>query len=78
MPIVERTVSIIGPIDDVFDLSQSCELRLDWDPFVKSQRPLGSADPAATGVQTETVSRHGLRMVAEYPTFRRPTSWART
>lgn len=73
MPIVERSVTVNGPIDDVFDLSQSYELRLDWDPFVRSQRPLGGAAHAAKGVLTETVSRHRLRMVTEYITFRRPT-----
>lgn len=73
MPIVERIVSVVGPIEDVFDLSQSYELRLDWDPFVKSQRPLGGADNPAKGAHTETVSRHGLRMVTEYLAFRRPT-----
>ncbi len=73
MPIVEHSVTVTGSIDDVFDLSQSYELRLDWDPFVRSQRPLDGADHAAKGVHTETVSRHGLRMVTEYLTFRRPT-----
>jgi ribosome-associated toxin RatA of RatAB toxin-antitoxin module len=73
MPIVEHTVSVIAPIEDVFDLSQSYELRLEWDPFVRSQRPFGGAERAAKGVLTETVSRHGLRMVTEYLTFRRPT-----
>ncbi len=73
MPIVEHSATVNGPIDDVFDLSQSYELRLDWDPFVKSQRPLRGAERAAAGVHTETVSRHGLRMVTEYLTFRRPT-----
>ena len=73
MPIVERNVTVNGPIDDAFDLSQSYELRLDWDPFVRSQRPLGGAEHAAKGVLTETVSRHRLRMVTQYITFRRPT-----
>lgn len=73
MPIVEHSVIVRGPIEDVFDLSQSYELRLDWDPFVRSQRPLDGADTAAKGVRTETISRHRLRMVTEYLTFRRPT-----
>lgn len=73
MPIVEHTTTVGGPIEDVFDLSQSYALRLEWDPFVRSQRPLGGAKHAAKGVHTETVSRHHLRMVTEYLTFRRPT-----
>jgi hypothetical protein len=48
-------------------------LRLDWDPFVRAQRPLGDATLAGKGVRTETISRHHLRMVTEYLTFRPPT-----
>ena len=73
MPIVEHTAEVRGAIEDVFDLSQSYALRLDWDPFVRSQRPLGGAERADKGVLTETVSRHRMRMVTEYLTFRRPT-----
>ena len=72
MPIVEHTAEVGGAIEDVFDLSQSYSLRLDWDPFVRSQRPLDGATEAAKGVLTETVSRHRMRMVTEYLTFRRP------
>jgi len=73
MPIVEHSTTVGGPIEDVFDLSQSYALRLEWDPFVRSQRPLGGAGEAGKGVHTETISRHRLRMVTEYLTFRRPT-----
>ncbi len=65
-------------IEDAFDLSQSYGLRLEWDPFVKSQRLLNGATVAGKGVQTLTRSRHGLRMVSEYLSFRRPDSVAMT
>ena len=73
MPIVEYSAVIAGPIEKVFDLSQSYALRLEWDPFVRSQRPLRGATVAARGVHSETVSRHHLKMVTEYLTFKRPT-----
>lgn len=73
MPIVEHQREVKGAIDDVFDLSQSYALRLQWDPFVRAQRLVGGATRAAKGVRTETISRHRLRMVTEYLTFRRPT-----
>jgi hypothetical protein len=63
-------------INDAFDLSQSYGLRLEWDPFVKAQRLLHGAVVAGKGVQTLTRSRHGLRMISEYLTFRRPESVA--
>jgi ribosome-associated toxin RatA of RatAB toxin-antitoxin module len=73
MPIVEHTAEVDGAIEDVFDLSQSYALRLRWDPFVKGQRLLDGADRAGRDVRTETLSRHRLRMVTRYLTFRRPT-----
>jgi ribosome-associated toxin RatA of RatAB toxin-antitoxin module len=73
MPIVEHTTEVAGAAEDVFDLSQSYSLRLEWDPFVRAQRFLGDATRADKGVRTETFSRHRLRMVTEYLTFRRPT-----
>jgi hypothetical protein len=38
-------------IDDAFDFSQSHGLRLEWEPFVKSQRLLSGATVAGKGVQ---------------------------
>lgn len=73
MPVVEHTTEVRGAVEDVFDLSQSYTLRLDWDPFVRAQRILGGATQADKGVLTETISRHRLRMVTTYLTFRRPT-----
>jgi ribosome-associated toxin RatA of RatAB toxin-antitoxin module len=73
MAIVEHATEVHGAIEDVFDLSQSYALRLDWDPFVRAQRALDGAERADKGVRTETISRHRMRMVTEYLTFRRPT-----
>jgi hypothetical protein len=67
--------SCVVPVDPelAFDVSQTHgELRLRWDPFIHSQH-LIDADRPAKGVRTATVSRHRLRMVSEYVSFRRPT-----
>jgi ribosome-associated toxin RatA of RatAB toxin-antitoxin module len=76
VPIVEHSAVVGVAIDDAFDLSQSYGLRLEWDPFVKSQRLLNDATVAGKGVRTLTLSRHGLRMISEYLSFRRPDSVA--
>ncbi len=76
VPTVEHTATVAVAIEDAFDLSQSYGLRLEWDPFVKSQRLLNDATVAGKGVRTLTRSRHGLRMISEYLTFRRPDSVA--
>jgi hypothetical protein len=76
MPVVEHSVVIAAGVADAFDLSQSYGLRLEWDPFVRSQSFLQGATAAAKGVRTFTRSRHGLSMISEYITFRRPESVA--
>ncbi|MDE0804991.1 MAG: SRPBCC family protein [Acidimicrobiales bacterium] len=74
MPRVESTVTIDAPITQVFTLSQSQgELRYRWDPFVRSQELLDGADVPDKGVRTLTRSRHGLRMVSEYQSYRPPS-----
>lgn len=74
MPRVESTVTIDAPIEQVFALSQSQgALRYRWDPFVRSQQLLDGAEVPAKGVRTLTRSRHGLRMVSEYQSFRPPS-----
>lgn len=56
-----------------FTLSQTYgELRYRWDPFVREQHLLDGATSAGKGVRTATLSRHGLRMVSRYITYRPP------
>jgi ribosome-associated toxin RatA of RatAB toxin-antitoxin module len=76
MTVVEHSAMVDVGIDDAFDLSQSYGLRLEWDPFVSSQRLLDGAVVAEKGVRTLTLQRLGLRMISEYLTFRRPESVA--
>ncbi len=74
MPRIEATTVIAVPAEHAFALSQSQgEIRYAWDPFVRSQRLLDGADRPAKGVRTETRSRHHLRMVSEYTSFRPPS-----
>ena len=50
------------------------ELRRSWDPFIHHQHFLEGATTAAKGVRTLTRSRHGLRMVSQYSSYRPPRS----
>jgi polyketide cyclase/dehydrase/lipid transport protein len=76
VPNVEHTLEVAASIGDAFDLSQSYGLRLQWDPFVAGQRFLDGATTPGVGVRTDTRSRHGLRMVSQYLTYKRPQSVA--
>lgn len=74
MPRIEASVVVPVPAATAFAVSQTQgEIRYRWDTFVRSQRLLDGADRPAKGVRTETRSRHGLRMVSEYTSFRPPT-----
>lgn len=73
MPRVESTVEIEVPVATAFALSQTYgPLRYRWDPFVHEQHLLDGATRAAKGVRTSTTSRHRLRMVSEYVSFKPP------
>lgn len=48
-------------------------LRYRWDPFVREQHLLDGATTVGRGVRTSTTSRHRLRMVSEYVSYRPPT-----
>ena len=74
MPRVESCVIVPVSIEVAFAVSQTTgDIRYRWDPFVSTQRLLHGATLPAKGVRTETVSRHRLRMVSEYTSFRPPT-----
>ena len=74
MPRVESSVFVPVPADLAFAVSQTTgEARYRWDPFVAKQTLLDGAEVAAKGVRTETISKHRLRMVSQYTSFRPPT-----
>jgi Polyketide cyclase / dehydrase and lipid transport len=58
-----------------FAVSQTTgDVRLRWDPFIRSQRFADGATAPAKGVRTLTHARVGPRMVSEYVSYRPPTS----
>lgn len=58
-----------------FAVSQTTgEVRLRWDPFIRSQRFVDGATAPGKGVRTLTHARLGPRMVSEYVSYRPPTS----
>lgn len=73
MPRVEASVVVPVSPDVAFAVSQTYgEVRYRWDTFVREQHHLDGATVASEGVRTETVSRHGLKMVSEYVSFDPP------
>lgn len=74
MPQVTAQTWVPVPPETAFAVSQTTgELRLRWDPFIRSQRLL-DADRPGKGVRTLTHARVGPRMVSRYTSYRPPTS----
>jgi hypothetical protein len=70
---VEEEIVVGVDIHTAFAVSQTTgDLRASWDPFIREQHLLAGATQPAKGVRTMTTSRHGLRMVSEYTSFRPP------
>lgn len=72
MGVVQSKVVVRASADDCFCVASSYGVRLEWDPFVRSQH-LVNAERPGPGVRTWTRSRHGLIMISEYLSYRRPT-----
>ena len=73
MPQVQAEVTVHAPSQVAFALSQTTgEVRLRWDPFIRSQGFLDGATSAGKGVRTRTRSRHGLAMVSQYVSYNPP------
>lgn len=74
MPQVTAETWVPVPPATAFAVSQTTgEVRLRWDPFIRSQRLLDAERPDA-GVHTFTRARLGPSMVSRYVSYRPPTS----
>lgn len=76
MPTVEASIEIKSNANAVFDLAQSYDLRLKWDPFLKAMRFLAGATEAGKGVKVWVKAYNGLTMTVEYISLKRPNSVA--
>ena len=75
MPQVSAQVWVPISPERAFAVSQTTgEVRLRWDPFIRSLRFLDGATEAGRGVRTLTHARVGPRMVSQYVSYRPPTS----
>ena len=76
MPVVQADIEIAAAPAAVFDLAQSYELRLLWDPFLRAlELRRGSGEPSR-GDRVWVRSWTGLTMEVEYVHVERPRSVA--
>jgi ribosome-associated toxin RatA of RatAB toxin-antitoxin module len=76
VPIVESSISIDAPREEIFALAQDYYLRLKWDPFLREMRFLDGASEAAIGVHVAVRARNGLTMEVRYITLDEPETVA--
>ncbi|MDF8265355.1 SRPBCC family protein [Luteipulveratus flavus] len=75
MPRISSQVVVDVAPDVAFAVSQTTgEVRRSWDPFIHHQHLMDGAAVPDRGVRTLTRSRHGLRMVSRYVSYRPPSS----
>lgn len=72
MATFEQAIEIEAEPAALFNLTQDYSRRLDWDPFLKEARLVGSATGAGVGVRAWCVARNGLGMETEYVSFNPP------
>jgi ribosome-associated toxin RatA of RatAB toxin-antitoxin module len=72
MPIVQESLLIRAPQQELFDLAQDYRLRLKWDPFLRDMRFLGDAREAAVGVRVWVRAWTRMTMLVEYVGLKRP------
>jgi len=72
MPIVESSITIRAPKDQLFALAQDYYIRLEWDPFLSAIQFLDGAKEAAVGVRVLVKSKRGQTMEVEYTTVEPP------
>lgn len=72
MTVVEESIVIDVPREDVFEISQDYAIRKDWDAFTVKERILDGANAPGKGVRTWVKSGTGLSMTLRYVTFARP------
>lgn len=70
MPVVTAEVVVPVPPEVAFAVSQTTgATRLRWDPFIREQHLMDSAQRPGKGVRTFTRSRHGFTMVSRYVSY---------
>jgi len=76
MPIVESSITINAPREEIFALAQDYYLRLEWDPFLRSMRFLDGATEAAVGVRVAVRAWNRMSMEVRYVTLDPPETVA--
>jgi ribosome-associated toxin RatA of RatAB toxin-antitoxin module len=76
MPIVEASIRITAPREQLFALSQDYALRRAWDPFVRAMRFLDGATESGVGVRVWVRAWNFLTMTVVFTGFRPPGSVA--
>lgn len=67
-----KSLEIDCPREQIFDLTQDYERRLEWDPFLSKARLLGGALTPQLGAKALCVDHHGFSMEVVYVSYKRP------
>jgi ribosome-associated toxin RatA of RatAB toxin-antitoxin module len=77
VPIIEASIDIALPRDEVYQISQDYSVRYDWDPFPDSMKMIGDGENSARiGGQVFIRSKLGMEMVVEFVQVKPPKNAA--
>lgn len=72
MKTIKEEIEVLSPQEELFDLTQDYQRRLEWDPYLREAYLLNGAVDAEVGVQSVCTNHRGSVMVSKYVSFKRP------
>ena len=67
-----KSLEIDSPREQLFDLTQDYDRRLQWDPFLSKARLLDGESTPQIGTKALCVDHHGFAMEVVYVAYKRP------
>lgn len=67
-----KSLEIDSTREQIFDLTQDYERRLEWDPFLSKAHLLDGAETPQVGTKALCVDHHGFPMEVVYVSYKRP------
>lgn len=72
MKTIKRSIKISLSQNDVFEVTQNYQIRLEWDSYLNEARLLGKSQSAGIGAKSYCKNKLGMIMVSKYISYKSP------
>jgi ribosome-associated toxin RatA of RatAB toxin-antitoxin module len=72
MKTIKHQIEIATSQEELFDITQNYDIRLDWDPYLKEAYLLDGAEKVDLGVESFCRNNSGSIMISKYISYKRP------